>query len=275
MTWTKCQRTYWMSVSKRPWFPYHPSGSEASLLFFQLLGKICNVSESEVQILVSAAGSDFAQGGWTVWSLDSLIKEWQSLKIHACPLLDVHRQSSAAHLPQHIPDSVCITMACLAKCMWRNLLNICWPAERLMKWVFRQPQNRGLTIAFLDIQLCVCAPLCLCSGILAIILRDKTYLDRTPGRQRRGGVPWTGLCWQISAHQASKEDADRSGEGSISQILCICFAASQCKSRLLLGRTAGELEANSLGLSVQPEPDCSCTTSDQPARTHLEWKLSK
>lgn len=156
MTWTKCQRTYWMSVIKRPWFPYHPSGSEASLLFFQLLGKICNVSESEVQILVSAAGSDFAQGGWTVWSLDSLIKEWQSLKIHACPLLDVHRQSSAAHLPQHIPDSVCITMACLAKCMWRNLLNICWPAERLMKWVFRQPQNRGLTIAFLDIQLCVC-----------------------------------------------------------------------------------------------------------------------
>ena len=62
----------------------------------------------------------------------------------------------------------------------------------------------------------------------------------------------------------------KGGEGPINQILGICFTASQCKSRLLLGRTAGELETNSLGLSVQPEPDCSCTTSDQPARIHLE-----
>ncbi len=56
--------------------------------------------------------------------------------------------------------------------------------------------------------------------------------------------------WQISSHQASKKDADRSRKGSISHIQCFCFTANQLKSRLLLARTAGELETHSLVLSL-------------------------
>lgn len=46
----------------------------------------------------------------------------------------------------------------------------------------------------------------------------------------------------------------------------ICFTANQWKSRLLLICTAGELETHSLGLCLQPEPDCLCTTSNKQAR---------
>lgn len=70
----------------------------------------------------------------------------------------------------------------------------------------------------------------------------------------------------LLADQASKEDADRNRESSISQIACICFSASQWKSRLLLACTAGELETHSLGLSLQPEPDSPCTSSNKQAR---------
>lgn len=46
----------------------------------------------------------------------------------------------------------------------------------------------------------------------------------------------------------------------------ICFTANQWKSRLLLICTAGELETHSLGLCLQSEPDCLCTTSNKQAR---------